>query len=205
MLPGDLLLCRSTGPVGWLIRFGERVRYYGWWRSLGWLARAILRLNPPDEPDEPAWGNHIAIHIGDGLVVEALAQGVVVTPLAHYQAGRYRVVRLAACRPAVTDVERAAAVAFAREMAARHAKYGWLSIASIILQLVTPVRLDVSFDGAVICSALGAQAWEHAGVILPTLSSLTTMPADFWRWTDPARPPAQIIQLPVPHPARKAA
>lgn len=176
LLPGDVLLTRSSSVVGALIRFGERTQYAGWPAALKWLLKFVLRISNPDSREDPWWANHAAVYVGDGQLIEALAGGLTVSPVSKYAAPI--VLPLTVVRPDVTDVDRARAVAFARTQVARHDRYGWLSIASIVLQLVTPLRLDVSWDGALICSAFAAQALEHAGVVLPTRSSLTTMPAD---------------------------
>lgn len=174
---GDVILTRSTGIVGALIRFGERVRYAGWGRSIGWLAQKATGTARPDSPADPWWPNHAAVFVGDGLI-EALADGLTFSPPDKYPPSACTTVPLTSLVPGVTDVERARVVAFARTQLARHDRYGWASIASIVLQLLTPIRLDISWDGALICSAFAAQCLEHAGVVLPTRSSLTTMPAD---------------------------
>lgn len=182
--PGDLLLCRSNGLVGALIRFGERLRVHGW-------ATALRRtLTPAEEtPDDPSWCNHVAVYVGDGSLIEALADGLNRTPLDRYKADSYRVARLAWAAHSVGPFERQDLVTFAETQLARHDRYGWLSIASIVVQLLTPIRLDVSWDGALTCSGFAAQCWEHAGVTLATRSSLTTMPSDFWPYTTPPAPP----------------
>lgn len=184
LLPGDVIVTRSAGTVGALIRFGGRIRYEGWIRALSWLFKRILRIDQPDDPNQPWWPNHAAVYVGDGMVIEALAAGLTLSPLAKYAPGHYRICRLDSAERSVGPFERQAAVAYAHAMLARHCSYGWLSIASIVLQLLTPARLDVSWDGAMVCSAFAAACWQHAGVILPTRSALTTMPADFWRWVD---------------------
>lgn len=176
LLAGDVILTRSVGVVGALIRFGERVRYAGWPAALAWLAKKATGTAAPDSIGDPWWPNHAAVFVGDGLI-EALADGLTFSPPDKYPA-QVITVPLARLIPDITDVERDRVVAFARTQLARHDRYGWASIASIILQLLTPLRLDISWDGALICSAFAAQCLEHAGVVLPTRSSLTTMPAD---------------------------
>lgn len=183
LLPGDVLLTRSAGLIGALIRCGERVRYPGWWNAVRHTFAVLAGVGAPPVADDPAWCNHAAVYVGDGLLIEALAAGLTLSPLAKYSPADYRIARLSRACPDAGVNERAAAVAYARVQLGRHDRYGWLSILSIVLQLVTPFRLDISWDGAVICSAFAAQVWEHAGMVMPTRSSLTTMPADFWAWT----------------------
>lgn len=180
-VPGDLLLCHSKGFIGALIRFGENVRYHGWRHAL----RVAVGLVAED-PDDPCWANHVAVYVGNGHIIEAESKGLVLSSVDKYSpldehnctAAPYRLAPLASVRPAVTADDRAALVAFAQAQLDRHGRYGWLSIASIVLQILTPSKLDLSWDGALICSAFGAQCWEHAGVTISTRSALTTMPAD---------------------------
>lgn len=172
MLPGDLIYTRSNGLVGWLIRFGQNVRVHGWIKA---LSHAITR-HKPDRADV-CWGNHIAVSTGDSLI-EALAAGLTRSPVTKYGVTDCRILPLVDVNPHVTADQRRALVAFAETELARKDRYSWFGIASIILQLLTPTRLDVSFDGAMICSAFGARAWEHAGVTLQTRSPFTTMPSD---------------------------
>lgn len=178
LLPGDVLLTRATGLVPAFIRFGERVRYQGWWRALWHAAQKAVGVAQPDMPGDPWYISHAAVCVGPGRLIEALAAGLAASPVAKYSGKPVVAVPLARLVPDVTDTDRARAVRFAQTQLARHDRYGWLSIASIILQLVTPLRLDISWDGAVICSAFAAQCLEHAGVTLATRSSLTTTPAD---------------------------
>lgn len=178
--PGDLLLCRSKGIVGVLIRFGERTRVHGWRIALGRAVRVLFHRSVDEGPDDPAWTNHVAVYVGGGQVIEAVAKGLQLASVEKYGPDVHVVARLANADPGIGLVERQALVEFAHAELDRHTSYGWLSIASIVLQLLTPTKLDVSWDGAVICSAFGAQCWEHSGVVMNTRSSLTTMPSDFW-------------------------
>jgi hypothetical protein len=178
LLAGDVGLSRSVGAVGAIIRFGARVRYAGWWAALAWLAKKIVGIAPPDLPEDPWYVNHAWVCVGGGQLIEALAHGLTLTPVAAYTSDEVVVIPLLALRSDVSDADRAHVVAFARTQLARHDAYGWLSIASIVVEILTPSKLDVSWDGALICSAFAGQCLEHAGLTLPTRSSLTTMPAD---------------------------
>jgi hypothetical protein len=179
MRPGDLLLVHSSGLVAGLIRFGENVRYHGWRRAFR------VALGKADVGrDDPCWATHVAVYVGSGRIIEAQARGLVIDDISKYDPVKYRVAPLAGVRKNASNADRAKAVDFAYEQERLHDKYGWLSIASVVLQILTPARLDISWDGALICSAFGAQCWEHAGVILPTRSSLTTLPADLAAMVD---------------------
>lgn len=188
--PGDILLTRSNGAVGWLIRFGERIRAQGWLAALAWLAKRIVGVHQPDTAEEPWYVNHAAVCVAPGHLVEALAAGLTLSPVAKYDGRAVIVVPLSRLLPGVTDTERARVAAYARTQLANHDRYGWLSICSIILQLITPFRLDISWDGALICSAFAAMCAEHAGYTLPTRSALTTMPSEI-RMFQP-QPPATL-------------
>jgi len=174
---GDVILVRNTGPISGLIRFGERVRYAGWWASLGRVAQSLTGTAPPDRPQDPWYVNHAAVYV-NGALIEAGPKGLVRSPANKYDGKPIVIARLSDVRPDASAVEIDALASFAIEQLNRHDKYDWLSILSIVLEIVTPARLDISWDGALICSAFAAQCWEHAGVTLPTRSSLTTTPAD---------------------------
>lgn len=171
-LPGDLLYCRSSGLVGSIIRFSEEVRYHGWRTAIDHSFR-----HHQVDPGDVCWGNHIAVCVGDHLV-EALGAGLTRSPLTKYGVTDSMVLPLAAVRPEVTDSERQQVVDFCEHELAAKDRYSWLGIASIAVQLLTPTRIDISVDGAMICSAFGGRAWEHAGVTLATRSPYTTLPAD---------------------------
>lgn len=179
LLPGDLILVyRNSGIVGFLICFGQRVKYTGWAAALRWARRFVFARAGYD-PRDPLDGHHIAVYIGAGQIIEALAKGLTMSRLVDkYHPEDYDVLPLAQANPRAGALDRDQATTFALAELARKASYSWLSIASIVLQLLTPLRLDVSWGGAMICSAFGARCWEHAGVVLPTLSAATTMPAD---------------------------
>lgn len=173
--PGDLLWTRSEGVVGALIRFGARVRYHGWRAA---IARAVSGLGQRDiveDPTDISWGNHIVM-VCNGSLIEALAHGLTRSPLTKYPT--YRVLPLCTVFPDVTDQDRGAAVRFAERSLAAGDRYGWLDIASIVIQLLTPLKLDLTWGSSMICSAAGARFWEHAGVTLLTPNPFTTTPAD---------------------------
>lgn len=177
-LPGDLLYTHSDGLVGELIRFGQDTRYHGWCQAIG---RLVHRGGYAT--DDVCWGNHIAV-VADGCLIEALAKGVSRSALDKYDPADSMVLPLAAVLPGVGVRERQAAVDFAEAILHAgapgdpdHYDYGWFGFASIVGQLTTPERFDVSWNGAMVCSAFGARTWEHAGVIVPTRSPYSTMPA----------------------------
>lgn len=173
---GDLIATRSTGAVGWLIRFGESVQERGWLKTIWAALKRLVGLGEVEDPNDPWYYNHIAVYIGRGQLIEALSGGLTVSPLTKYT--QFRELPLAKALYDPQGDERSNAMRFARDAYGRHTDYGWLEIGSIIGQLTTPSKLDVSWNGALICSAFGAQVWEHAGVNLPFRSSLGVKPSD---------------------------
>lgn len=160
---GDLIATRSDSFVGRAIRLGEKVKDTGsLWRG----------LRAPATTDSH-W-NHIAVYVGDGQIVEALGKGLTLSPLTKYS----EYLHLPMPAGPKDKRLRAAALLFAMDELKRKRKYGWLSIASIFFQLVTPFKFSVSYGGAVICSAFGAMVWEHAGIIIPVNDDKCTMPSE---------------------------
>jgi hypothetical protein len=135
--PGDFVLIHGNGFISRAIRFGQR-----------------LRVRKPFN-----YWNHAAVVMGglsDGglLVIEAGAHGV--------QWGK---VIPGPDAQVVSAPGGLAACGFAKAAVGR--RYGFLTIASIILDLLTPRFIDVKRPGTFICSGLVARALEHGGYILP--------------------------------------
>jgi hypothetical protein len=171
LLPGDVILVQGSGFVDNLIRFGQREEQHGWIYAFKNVGKREV------DATEPTSVAHCAVYVGNGNLIEALAGGLTLSRSDKYDNEPHLVARLADAFPEVTGEGRERLITFAHEALKRHDKYGWLSIASIIVQMVTPVGLDISWDGAIICSAFAAQCWEHAGMTITTRSSLTTTPA----------------------------
>lgn len=135
--PGDLVFAHGKGFISAAIRLVQS------WRS----------------PKADAHWNHVAIlshKIGDEWqVIQAQGKGVVMCPLSDVApGGSFEVV---AC-PAV-DREKVTEFACSQE----GVKYGYLTVASIILNVVTPKRLALRKPGTWICSALAAACLWYAG------------------------------------------
>jgi cell wall-associated NlpC family hydrolase len=103
--------------------------------------------------------NHCAL-IGDGQLIEALSSGVQASPLTKYDG-----IDTATIDTKLDDDGRVEAVAFAVSCIGQG--YGWLTIGSAAVALLTNGKLTVGLNGTEICSGLCARALEHAGVILP--------------------------------------
>jgi hypothetical protein len=154
-LPGDFLLTHSAGLYGTLIRFGEAIRY---WRKDKVFAH---------------W-SHAAIFVDkDGNIVEALGGGVQKRNISVYRGTEYVVVHLPAT---TTPLDRQEAITFAEYCL--NDKYGWLTIVSIALCLLTGAKLSFGVDGQQICSALVARCIERIGEIFREAEPWHLMPAD---------------------------
>jgi len=137
---GDFVLIHGSHWTSWLIQAGQAFRYHG------------------DSRRYTYW-NHAAIFSDDtGHIIEALAAGVVERHISVYDAADYQVVFLR-----MADLDREQVVAFARHC--RDQEYGYLTIASLALSLVTGSKLTFGVDGQEICSGLVARSLERAGEI----------------------------------------
>lgn len=144
--PGDLIFCYGRGAVAWGIRMAERFRRD--WNDATEAAGdrfdhvAIVDRQLPD---------------GDWSLIQALSNGVVAdspsapSRLSHYD--RYVAVKCPG--------DGARTVAFATAQVG--AKYGFVTIASILVTLLTPRFLNVMLPGTWICSAVGAECLRFGG------------------------------------------
>jgi hypothetical protein len=111
---GDILLTHGDALISRLIRFGERLRIHGDDRAYCWFNHAALVLND------------------QGDLAEALSQGVVRTNASKYLPNAYAVVR-----PGITAADTKEVLAFADWVLATHDRYGWFTIASIAVSVLT--------------------------------------------------------------------
>lgn len=153
--PGDFILTHSTGIFGMLIRFGESLRYWGHDRIY-------------------AHWSHAAIFVDDhGTIIEALGGGVQERNISVYEGTEYVVVHLP---DATSTTDRQESVKFAEYCL--NEKYGWLTIVSIALCLITGAKLSFGVDGQQICSALVARCTERIGEIFEETEPWHLLPAD---------------------------
>jgi cell wall-associated NlpC family hydrolase len=160
--PGDIIFCHSNGFVGAMIRFGERLR----------------------SPLTDAYWNHVAIVVEpgeDGLarVVQAGGNGVAYASLRDIDA-HYVAIPTEAFPGLLGDpIDRAALVEQAHALVGE--KYGWLTILSIIVNIITPKWIRIpSFrrGGTFICSALGAWCLHAGGADIDTYDIYQIMPSE---------------------------
>ncbi len=151
MQPGDFILTHETDFSARLVQWGQALRFRG-------------------ERRKYAYWNHTALFIGRGQIIEALGDGVHINPLSKYQPQEYYAVHIRA-----SEADRQKAVEFA--LSQRRDRYGWFTIVSLALMLLTGTRLYFGIDGQVICSGLVAGALERCGVVFPRGAD-HVMPAD---------------------------
>jgi uncharacterized protein YycO len=138
--PGDFILTHGDEWTSKLIRFGQSLRYRG----------AAAKYT---------YWNHTALVVDSaGALVEALGTGVAKRSIHDYDPTQYTVVRIDA-----SDEDRLEAATFATTSIG--AEYGWLTIASLGLSLLTGGKFAFAFDGQLICSGLVARSLERTTAI----------------------------------------
>ena len=172
--PGDFILTHNATWSAKLVQFGQKLRYRG------------------AESKYARW-NHTALIVDNqGSIIEALGRGISQSHISDYKPTEYYVVHIDA-----TEADRQEAVAFAR--ACLNQRYGWLTLVSIALSLLTGTKLSFGFDGQQICSGLVARALERTNAIfLPEASHI--MPAFLAQYYEVDPPPPDT---PTRAPARK--
>jgi len=150
---GDFLLTRGDYWTSRLIQFGQGLRTdkrYARWNH------AVLVLNE------------------QGDIAEALSDGVVCNHISKYTAPACHLVKITA-----SDQDRSQMMEFAESVlrSCDRTEYGWLTILSIILTLLTGSRLVFGMVGTAICSGFVAEALVRTGEIFDKPSS-HMMPAD---------------------------
>lgn len=165
--PGDFTLHRATTTkgkggatttLGKLIQAGERTRF--------------------GNSDFARWTHSTIVLNEEGDIAEAIEKGVLIRNLEKYRDSDYVVVHVTA-----TDEQRAHAVAFARIIAERHAKYGILNFVGLAVQSLFGWTISVHMDSQFICSGLVSRATEKYIDAYPR-SPENMMPGDlayYWK------------------------
>ena len=158
-VPGDFILTHGNSWTSKMIRFGQKLKYWG--------TDAIYTR----------W-NHAAMIVSqNGDIIEALGGGVQKRNIAVYKGTEYHVISL----QGVDATDRAHEVEFAE--ACLNESYGWLTIVSIALSLLFVSKFGFGLDGQEICSALVARCVERTGEIFPQ-DPWHIMPADLAKYFD---------------------
>ena len=117
----------------------------------------------------------------DGDLIEALGAGVKRTKLSKYEQTEYHLVRIEA-----SAEDRGEVVAYAEWCLDQ--PYGFLTIISIGLGLLTGAKFTFAFDGQTICSGLVARALERTKAIFNRTPS-HIVPADLAKFFQVKPPP----------------
>jgi hypothetical protein len=141
--PGQIGFCHSTNIFGKAIRFGERLRF----RHGDFWNHVFIISDEIDSTGEP-------------LIIQAISKGVDGSkPLSQVApGGKYQVIELPA------GVDSAKVLAFAKSQVG--SGYGYISIASIVLQILLPrwlPMLTLRSKSTWICSALSAESARAGG------------------------------------------
>ena len=162
--PGDFILTHHSAFASRLIRIGQRVRFWGRDRRYTWWSHAAVIVSP------------------EGQMIEAVGHGVHRTHLRVYQQTEYTLVRLGTL---ASDHDRDQVVRFAQWCLGQ--RYGWITVISITLSLLTGARFSFGYDGQSVCSGLVARALERTSAIFDRSPS-HIVPADLAKYFDVPAP-----------------
>jgi uncharacterized protein YycO len=150
--PGDFILVSTNGILAKFIRFGQFIRYHG-------------KMKPFS-----TW-NHAAMIVDEeGTIIEAAGRGVRYAHIDEYKDVEYYLVNTKLNSQSRTQAV-AACKSFIKD------KYGWFTIASIAIELITGIKLQFSLNNSMICSAVVGQSLWAGGVIFDR-NPYQMMPAD---------------------------
>jgi hypothetical protein len=151
--PGDVILIRGVGWLGRLIRIFERMRYR-------------------TDQDRPfAYWSHAAIIVGpEGLLVEVLHNGVVLSKLEKYRVQEYHYVHLNLSEANRRNASRYACTCLRQ-------KYGVLSFILLAFSLLVGDQFRIPDLGQQGCAALIVRALQCAGITFER-GPADMMPAD---------------------------
>ena len=147
--PGDVFWVEQHDFVSWAIRFAQRVKYHG---------------NPC-----AAW-NHCGLVVGfNGEISEADPTGMALGNLTEYGGVQMAIRRPPYQQPWEDSGQlmpggATMAVTASQELVEKHEKYGFLSILSVSLALLTGTKLRLGVSGHQICSGAVSYALTRANI-----------------------------------------
>jgi uncharacterized protein YycO len=155
-VPGDFVLTHGDAWTSRMIRFGQALRIHGADRKY-------------------TYWNHAAMIVGaDGSIVEALGAGVKAGNLSGYLRTSYHIVHVGA-----SAADRVQVVRYAESQVG--IAYGFLTIVSIGLGLLSGAKFTFDFEGQHICSGLVARSLERTDAMF-NRSPEHIMPADLAKY-----------------------
>ena len=150
--PGDFILTHHTTAPAKVIRAGQFLRYHGKMKKYS------------------HW-NHAALVVdASGTLIEAVGRGVSYGQIKDYHDVEYYLVRTKLSKGNQTQVV-AAAESFLNDA------YGWPTIFSLTVELLTGIKVQFGNPNSIICSALVSQCLWAGGIIFNT-NPYRMMPAD---------------------------
>ena len=153
--PGDFFLMHGSNPISKVIQLGQKLKFPGKDKHFAYWTHAGMFVN------------------NSGDIIEAEGVGVAKNHISFYKDVKYVVVHIQA-----SAEDRQEMLDFAESCLGE--PYGWITILSISLSLLTGLKLSFGFDGQEICSGLITRALERTSFI-PQRDASHTLPADLAR------------------------
>ena len=150
--PGDFILTETKGVAAKAIRFGQMLRYHG---AMKPFAR---------------WNHAAIVTDTKGGIIEARPTGVSRGNISQYKDCPVYVVSTNLDEQNTKQVIKAAE-SFLND------GYGWFTIVSVMIQLTTGVKIQLSFGNSIICSALASISLWAGGIVFND-NPFQMMPAD---------------------------
>lgn len=151
-IPGDFVLVHSPMFISKVIRFGQRLRFRGADRKFAYFNHAAVVVNTA------------------GDLIEATGSGVRRNHITEYDAKEYVVVHTN-----LSSEDQAEMLNYIDSCLGD--KYGFITIASIAISLLTGTKFNFGYEGHMICSGLVATGLERGPVIFDK-DAVNIMPAD---------------------------
>jgi len=171
---GDFILTHGNSFFSRLIRFGQKISFWG-------ADRVFTR-----------WSHAALIVSDDGELIEAVGAGVKRSHIRDYVPTEYHLVSL---NTLANEKDRDQACAFAETTIGQ--PYDILTCISIAIGLLTGCRLKFGFDGQFVCSGLVARSLERTSVIFDRSPS-HILPADLAKYFQVLPPPKGAKKGKVP-------
>ena len=122
--------------------------------------------------DAKFW-THVAVHIGDGKLIEALPKGIGYSSIEEYLK-KGEILKVFRHKHIKDDVALDRVIAFCEKVKEEGCSYGWVGLSFYVLASFLPVSLNFIFDNKLIdrlcnldkayfCSELAADAYKEAG------------------------------------------
>jgi len=169
--PGDLILVVHNGFLPFVIRFGQRIRY--------WVRRNVFR-QAQYKKEFCAFNHSMIVIIGgkEAKVSQMEAKGGTIVDLQNYKSKRYVVVSPIEA----TNEQLNTVVQFG--LWCEGIKYGWFSIFGMILDCFIPtIELALGSGQRMVCSTASSLAHRCIGLV-PDQADTSVFPADLARYYD---------------------